>query len=182
MCLNTKLSSDLLPSTQQNDLKMNQQVEEEEDTNFELDPRFNGHDLTSNVEQEDQLNIIKTPISSPAHKQNNTILDLDQLQLSDSKLTNNDLDSIKSRVVDQDSFLEDLQIFTKNAAKNRSSLTKSISIEEPERISPLITTTTNTDDAALIAKLINENIALKERERVNLAQMQSLEEENDKFK
>jgi len=38
------------------------------------------------------------------------------------------------------------------------------------------------DSSALIAKLINENKALKEKEKASQAQIQSLEDENEKFK
>ena len=116
------------------------------------------------------------------HKQNNTILDLDQLQLSDTKLSNQILIEKHNQ---EDSLLDELQIYSSrtNASKPQSTSTRTTTNNKPAEDrceSPVIIT--NGDDSSMLAKLINENKALKEKEKQYHAQIQSLEDENEKFK
>jgi len=126
--------------------------------------------------------------TSPTNKQNNTILDLDQLQLSDSK----SFAETSNKHIDT-SLLDDIQIFTKNTANLKfQTSTKSLSkASTPDEANsqPITNGLVNghinvngDDSSALIAKLINENKALKEKEKASQAQIQSLEDENEKFK
>lgn len=121
-------------------------------------------------------------------KHNNTILDLDQLQLSDTKLSNqvlSDLDVSKPKPTyhQEDSLLDDLQVYSARNASQKPQSTRTNKTQQnqqpAESHSPGLA---NGDDSSMLAKLINENKALKEKEKQYQTQIQSLEDENEKFK
>ncbi len=185
-------SGDLLPvvdeQKNENCLNKMENITEKYESKFELDPRFNG-ETTNNLNETD-TNSSQLLVTSPAaqlKQQNTTILDLDQLQLSDSKLINEiKNNNINNNLVD-DSLIDELQTFNKYVKPNRVTNNKNDKnnqqslIETIDDTSNAVATADNSEDT-LIAKLINENKALKEREQQNLEQMQLLEEENEKFK
>ena len=115
---------------------------------------------------------------------------MDQLQLSDSK---SHVETFSNKNIDN-SLLDDIQIFTKNTASLKSqtstkSLSKVNTSDEAHNSQPITNghanghTSVNGDDSStLMSKLINENKVLKEKEKASQAQIQSLEEENEKFK
>ncbi len=183
-------SGDLLPvvdeQKNENCLNKMENITEKYESKFELDPRFNG-ETTNNLNETD-TNSSQLLVTSPAaqlKQQNTTILDLDQLQLSDSKLIN-EIKNNNNNLVD-DSLIDELQTFNKYVKPNRVTNNKNDKnnqqslIETIDDTSNAVATADNSEDT-LIAKLINENKALKEREQQNLEQMQLLEEENEKFK
>jgi len=184
-------SGDLLPvvdeQKNENCLNKMENITEKYESKFELDPRFNG-ETTNNLNETD-TNSSQLLVTSPAaqlKQQNTTILDLDQLQLSDSKLINEIKNNNNNNLVD-DSLIDELQTFNKYVKPNRVTNNKNDKnnqqslIETIDDTSNAVATADNSEDT-LIAKLINENKALKEREQQNLEQMQLLEEENEKFK
>lgn len=177
---------------------MNDQNTNSVESKFELDPRFSGGMLQENefndTAREDLTS--NSHNTSPMQKQNNTILDLDQMEpISETKLCQHLANtSINIKPIDN-SLLDDIQIFAKNTASLKSqtstrSLSKANSLDEPHSshltngVTNGHTNIVNGDDSssAIIAKLMNENKELKEKEKASQAQIQSLEDENEKFK
>jgi hypothetical protein len=181
-------SGDLLPvvdeQKNENCLNKMENITENNESKFELDPRFNGESNNLNETDTNSSQLLVTSPTAQTKQQNTTILDLDQLQLSDSKLIN-EIKNNNNNLVD-DSLIDELQTFNKYVKPNRVTNNKNDKNNQQSLIETIDDTTNkvaaDNSEETLIAKLIKENKALKEREQQNLEQMQLLEEENEKFK